>query len=192
MDDLFESFFEEIEKAELEELDINIDKIQFEIKDEGQANFFLRKVTELREEREKINKMCDDEVKRFVDKIETYRIKETATLDKTEEYFSSLLSEYASKQLEGTKKKSLKLPFGTLAFSKSPDSYVYETDAAMEFVSKEMPQFIRTKTELNKAELKKNLFVNESGEVMVKISEDSSTLIPGVTFSPGEKKFKIK
>lgn len=185
--DIYEELFDSITEQEVRDLKIETEKESFAITNDEQANFFLRRIEELRFEKDKINMMCDKEIEAFNTRVNTYRNEEVRKIDNAENYFSVLLENYARIQLADSKKKSLKLPFGTLSFKKSPDKYTYEDKELMEFIKQnELNQFIRTKEEINKKDLKASLTIKD-GQAFY---EDK--IVEGVSFTPGEQKFSIK
>ena len=186
--DILESLFDEITEAEVKELGIEIENERFAITSDEQANFFLRRLEDIRSERDKINQTCNNEIERFVTKVNNFRAKETLSLDNTERYFSGLLEDYARKQLEGSNKKTLKLPFGTMSFKKGQRKMVYEDDILKNFIkTNHLEQFVRVKEEINKAELKKAVNIDDNGIVTL-----NGQVVEGITTLPGEESFSIK
>lgn len=186
--DILESLFDEITEEEVKELGIEIENERFAITSDEQANFFLRRLQEVRSEKDKINTTCNNEIERFTTKVNNFRAKEILSLENTENYFNGLLEAYAKKQLEGSKKKSLKLPFGTMSFKKGQRKMVYDDEAVMNFIkSNSLNEFIRIKEEINKADLKKAVTVNEDGIVTY-----NGQVVEGVTTLPGEESFTVK
>lgn len=187
--DILDSLFDEITEEEVKELGIEIENERFAITSDEQANFFLRRLQEIRSEKDKINTTCNNEIERFVSKVNNFRAKEILSLENTENYFSTLLESYAKKQLEGSKKKSLKLPFGTMSFKKGQRKIVYDDETLANFIkSNNLNQFIRTKEEINKSELKKSLEFNEENGVAL----FNGQVVEGITTSPAEESFSIK
>lgn len=186
--DILEALFDEITEEEVKELGIEIDNEKFAITSDEQANFFLRRLEEVRSEQDKINVTCNNEIERFTKKVNSFRAKELLSLENTEKYFISLLETYAKKQLEGSKKKSIKLPFGTMSFKKGQRKMVYEDDVLMNFIkSNSLNDFIRIKEEINKSELKKAIKLEEDGSVTL-----HGTVVEGATSLPAEETFSIK
>lgn len=186
--DILESLFDEITEAEVKELGIEIENERFAITNDEQANFFLRRLQDIRSEKDKINTTCNNEIERFVAKVNNFRAKEILSLENTENYFSVLLESYAKKQLEGSKKKSLKLPFGTMSFKKGQRKMVYDDEALMTFIKTHgLNDYIRTKEEINKADLKKAIVTTDDGAVVL-----NGQVVDGITTTPGEESFSIK
>lgn len=187
--DILNSLFDEITEEEVKELGIEIENERFAITSDEQANFFLRRLQEIREEKDKINITCNNEIERFKSKVNNFRAKEILSLENTENFFSTLLESYAKKQLETSKKKTLKLPFGTMSFKKGQRKIVYDDEVLNKFIKENnLKEFIRIKEEINKSEIKKALeFNEETGVALLK-----GQVVQGITTSPGEEKFSIK
>lgn len=186
--DILDSLFEAITEEEVRDLGIEIEKENFAITSDEQANFFLRRLEEVRSEKDKINNTCNQEIERFTARVNNFRAKETLSLENTERFFCTLLENYARQQLEGSKKKSIKLPFGTMSFKKSPRKMVYDDEVLMNFIkSHNLNDFIRTKEEINKKDLKSQLKITEDGIVTL-----DDQVVEGITTMPGETTFSVK
>ena len=186
--DILDSLFEAITEEEVRDLGIEIEKENFAITSDEQANFFLRRLEEVRSEKDKINNTCNQEIERFTARVNNFRAKETLSLENTERFFCTLLENYARQQLEGSKKKSIKLPFGTMSFKKSPRKMVYDDEVLMNFIkTHNLNDFIRIKEEINKKDLKSQLKITEDGIVTL-----DDQVVEGITTMPGETTFSVK
>lgn len=197
--DILNALYEEITAQEVSELGIEIENERFQITSEEQANFFLRQLNEVRQQMEKITATCDMEVERYTKRVTEFKEKETRTLRNTENYFVTLLENYARIQLVDSKKKSLKTPFGTLAFKKSPDKVVYDDEAVLKFIKDhELVDFIKIKEDINKKDLRACLITDEDGSVKIATTNASDKEQPiyldidGIRIEPGEEKFTVK
>ena len=131
MDELKESIMED----EAKELGlVNVDE-NYKILDANSANFFLKRLEELKAEEDEINEMCDGEIERFTQKVNTFRDNRLTTVKNTQNYFKKYLKQYAEEQLANSKKKSIKLPFGTLQFRKATSQYTYDDDKLLSFLN---------------------------------------------------------
>lgn len=186
--DILSELYEEITDAEVEELGIDIENERFEITTEEQANFFLRQLSEIRGQQDKINMTCNKEIERFTSKVNEFRAKRISSLQSTENYFVSLLENYARVQLADSKKKSMKTPFGTLGFKKGQAKFNYDEESLMKFIkSHELSQFIKIKEEINKKDLKAAILIDDNGAPLI-----NGELVEGITITPGEEKFTVK
>lgn len=186
--DILDSLFESITEEEVKELNIEIENNNFSITSDEQANFFLRRLEEISSEKDKINNTCNNEIERFTARVNNFRAKEILSLENTERYFCTLLESYARLQLEGSKKKSIKLPFGTMSFKKSPTKIVYDDEILMKFIKEHnLNDFIRIKEEINKKDLKSQLTIKDDGTVVL-----DDKVVEGVSTMPGETTFSVK
>lgn len=182
-----DELYEDITNAEVEELNIDISSKDFNITNENQANFFLRRLSELNEEKNKINEACDKEIDAFVQKVNAFRNKELQQHENTEKYFNELLEKYANIELANSNKKSLKLPFGTLQYKTSARKFEYDDKLLMEYIkTNNLSEFIRTKEEINKVDLKKSIKIVD-GEASI-----NGEYVDGITVCEPETKFTIK
>lgn len=187
--DLLNELTEAITEQEVKELGIDLSLGEkLKITSEEQAIFFLRRINELRDERDKVNMTCNNLIESYNSKVNDFRSKQLRSIDSTEAFFSNLLEDFARASLVNSKKKSLKLPFGTLSFKKSQPKYVYEDKQLLEYLKdKNLNEFIRIKEEVDKSNLKKNIVIDESGKPLLDNIE-----VEGLTILPSEETFTIK
>ena len=183
MDELKESIMED----EARELGlVNVDE-NYKILDANSANFFLKRLEELKAEEDEINEMCDGEIERFTQKVNTFRDNRLTTIKNTQNYFKKYLEQYAEEQLANSKKKSIKLPFGTLQFRKATSQYTYDDDKLLSFLKdSKLTNLVAVKETPNKAELKKIASVKD-GKLFINNVE-----VEGVTVAEGTTSFDVK
>jgi hypothetical protein len=192
-EDFIKDLNESISKMEAEELNINVtgdEKSDREmIQNPQQANYFCKVVNELREERAKTEKLINQELERVQREYEAYKTKEFNRIDGQIQYFSGLLESYATKELQNSKKRSIKLPHGTLSIKKQQDKYDYDEDAILECLKKnKQDKFIKVQTveTVNKKDLKKEGF-SHNGKLYLDNIE-----VKGVVITAQPDKFEIK
>lgn len=188
MDEFLEELYDLIVDEEAEKLGINISDEKYHIMGDSQANFFLRRLSELEAENQKINEMCDAEIQAFVDKVNKFRESKLKTNKGTMDYFNTLLEKYAHSQLDGTKKKSLKLPFGTLQFRTSPEKLNYvDPEVVLKMLqNNNMNELVRTKTEIDKTNLKKAINIIDGKAYL------NGVELAGVEVEPPQTSFSVK
>lgn len=181
---LLKDFMEDIEIKELEIREEN----GFEINSDQQAGFMMRKLTEARERRESIIDAAKKERDRITATIDLWEEKEVKSADNNIEFLESLLKSYAIKVLDGSDKKSLKLPFGTLAFKKQQPKYIYDDAALLAYLEINNEEFISKKITLspNKVEIKKAGVIKD-GHLYI---DDKQ--VTGIEVEILEDKFEIK
>lgn len=184
--DLNQAIKEEEEKA------LNIDYQEEDnelIKNQAQANYFCKVIAELREEKNKKNELIDQEIQRIKNHYEQFRLKQNNEIDRKIEFLERCLKSFAIKELEGSKKKSIKLPYGTLSFKKQQDKYEYSEELIMDWLkNNNYTKYINTKTieSVDKKALKKESHVC-NGYLFI-----DNNKVDGVTVTKQDDKFEIK
>ena len=192
-EDFIKDLNESISKMEAEELNINVtgdeESDREMIQNPQQANYFCKVVNELREERAKTEELINQELKRVQREYEAYKTKEFNRIDGQIQYFSGLLESYATKELQNSKKRSIKLPHGTLSIKKQQDKYDYDEEAILECLKKnKQDKFIKVQTveTVNKKDLKKEGF-SHNGKLYLDNIE-----VKGVVITAQPDKFEVK
>lgn len=192
-EDFIKDLNECISKMEAEELNINVtgneESDREIIQNPQQANYFCKVVNELREERAKTEELINQELERVKKEYEAYKTKEFNRIDGQIQYFSGLLESYATKELQNSKKRSIKLPHGTLSIKKQQDKYDYDEDAIIECLKKnKQDKFIKVQTveTVNKKDLKKEGF-SHNGKLYLDNIE-----VKGVVITAQPDKFEVK
>ena len=111
---------EEVKQLGLEE---DMDDLEKAIIDKDRADFFIKKIKESQQEIEAIDSACDEKIEFYKNKIDAYRNNRKKEILNVINYFSSILERYTRTELEGSKKKSIPLTFGTLQLRKTPEKY---------------------------------------------------------------------
>lgn len=192
-EDFIKDLNECISKMEAEELNINVtgneESDREMIQNPQQANYFCKVVNELREERAKTEELINQELERVQREYEAYKTKEFNRIDGQIQYFSGILESYATKELQNSKKRSIKLPHGTLSIKKQQDKYDYDEDAIIECLKKnKQDKFIKVQTveTVNKKDLKKEGF-SHNGKLYLDNIE-----VKGVVITAQPDKFEVK
>lgn len=192
-EDFIKDLNECISKMEAEELNINVtgneESDREIIQNPQQANYFCKVVNELREERAKTEELINQELERVKREYEAYKTKEFNRIDGQIQYFSGLLESYATKELQNSKKRSIKLPHGTLSIKKQQDKYDYDEEAILECLKKnKQDKFIKVQTveTVNKKDLKKEGF-SHNGKLYLDNIE-----VKGVVITAQPDKFEVK
>lgn len=192
-EDFIKDLNESISKMEAEELNINVtgneESDREMIQNPQQANYFCKVVNELREERAKTEELINQELERVKREYEAYKTKEFNRINGQIQYFSGLLESYATKELQNSKKRSIKLPHGTLSIKKQQDKYDYDEEAILECLKKnKQDKFIKVQTveTVNKKDLKKEGF-SHNGKLYLDNIE-----VKGVVITAQPDKFEVK
>lgn len=185
---ILEDLKEEISKEEEYELGLeNGPSEDYKVIDDDHANYILKQIAEIEQEEDRINNVCKSEIEKTTQRINTYREKQLKTLDGTKKYLSSLLEAYAKGKLDGSKKKTYSLPYGSLSFKKSQDSYSYDNTVLLNYLKdNKLTQFIDVKESSKNGEIKKALEVKDG------IPYLNGQPVEGISITPGELKFSVR
>lgn len=192
MDNFLQELNDSINEEEQKALNIKFNQDAEDskfINNDSQANYFCKLVADLQTERQSKNDFIDSEIKRVLNHYEEFRNQENRKIDQKIDFFKKALEVYAIEQLSGTKKKSIKLPYGTLGFKKQQDKFEYSDELILEWLkSNNQNDFIAVKTteSVDKKKLKKDGFVN-NGKLFI-----NNIPVDGVIVSSQEDKFEIK
>lgn len=179
--------------AEIEELKVKLAGDTEEdgtllVKNKSDADFYLRQINKLKQQKEEINEFVDQEIERQLRLYQEYREDRMRPLDNQIAFYENALKTFAMNEYAETNKKTIKLPNGTLAIKKQQPKYVYNDEQVLEFLQENnYKDYIRTKAEVNKKDLKKNATVNNNNELVI-----DGKVVPGVTVIPQEDKFEVK
>ena len=179
--------------AEIEELKVKLagdieEDGTLLVKNKSDADFYLRQINKLKQQKEEINEFVDQEIERQLRLYQEYREDRMRPLDNQIAFYENALKTFAMNEYAETNKKTIKLPNGTLAIKKQQPKYVYNDEQVLEFLQENnYKDYIRTKAEVNKKDLKKNAIVNNNNELII-----DGKVVPGVTVIPQEDKFEVK
>lgn len=169
----------------------NAEKKRFEVTDEASAEWVLEKL----EENAKARALIDEQYQRMLARHEAWRTEALKELDDNDAYFHGLLRPWAEAKLAGGKKKSVKLPSGTVGFRAGSGTYklgdekVTATSAKLlAFVKNDDASFIKVEESVRWGDYKKTLHVTEDGKVVSANGE----VIPDMTYTEGEPSFYVK
>ena len=191
-----ELFMDELEqfmlKAEVEELKVKLAEDVEEdgtllVKNNSDADFYLRQINKLKEQKEEINKFVDQELERQMRLYQQYREDRMRPLDNQIAFYEEALRTFAMNEYAETNKKTIKLPNGTLSIRKQPPKYIYNDEEVLSFLKENnLNDYIRVKEEVNKKDLKKATQINNNNQIMINGKE-----IPGVVVVPQDDKFEV-
>ncbi len=140
---------------------IEEEKTGFQVTDIGSAEWCLKKIAESEKEKSSLVK----EYEAYIEKIRTTMDENVKRLDNSIEFFKSKLLPYAVQQLAGKKKRSVKLPSGTLQFSKST---VFQRDEVklLAYIKENYPEYVKVKESADWAGFKEKLIFKENGDAI--------------------------
>ncbi len=159
----------------------------FKITDMNQAGFYTKQVIDLKEEQKRISDVAKAEKERLVDQISRWESDEIERLQIQISQISSVLQEFTERSLIGSKKRSIKLPSGTLQLKSTPPKYTYDEEVLKEFFMSSDSEYIEEKIDykVNKSKIKKDGIRHEGGIVLNGIP------IPGISVEDQEDTFNV-
>ena len=191
-----ELFIDELEqfmlKAEVEELKVKLAEDVEEdgtllVKNNSDADFYLRQINKLKEQKEEINKFVDQELERQMRLYQQYREDRMRPLDNQIAFYEEALRTFAMNEYAETNRKTIKLPNGTLSIRKQPPKYIYSDEEVLSFLKENnLNDYIRVKEEVNKKDLKKAAKITNNNQMMIDGKE-----VPGVVVVPQDDKFEV-
>ena len=191
-----ELFMDELEQfmlaAEIEELKVKLaedieDDGKLLVKNNSDAEFYLRQINKLKEQKEEINKFVDQELERQMRLYQQYREDRMRPLDNQIAFYEEALRTFAMNEYAETNRKTIKLPNGTLNIRKQPPKYIYSDEEVLNFLKENnLNDYIRVKEEVNKKDLKKATQINNNNQMIIDGKE-----VPGVVVVPQDDKFEV-
>lgn len=136
---------EEIEEVEQENQDFIIENL------EG-CNWVFRKLRALELKKADFTALAQKEL----DRINTWLKSETESIDNQKAFFEGLLTAYATDQRIADSKFKISTPYGKVIFRKAQPKWNYDDEKVIESLKiAGYAEFVRTKEEINKTDLKK-------------------------------------
>lgn len=162
-------------------------KQRFNISTLDQVNWAFRKMAALTAQQAEIDRLAKSEIER----ITTWKQKQTAAIAGSLSFFEFLLSEYANNRRgQDEKYKGEKTPYGKIGFRKQQDAWDYKDEPALIQYLEENGhvELIRTKKETDKTALKKIVVVQDGKPV----DPTTGEFIPGLEITTRPDAIDVK
>ena len=161
------------------------------INDKHQADYFIKLSKQCDEEMEEVKQYIKEERERLLRNLEQFEINEIQKIQNRQLYYTRALEDFTRRELEGSNKKSIKLPNGILAIKKQQPHYEYSDETFIEWAESYFPELIKTtipepKKTIDKKELKKRAFIDD-GVLFIDGFE-----VQGVSVEERNDKFEVK
>ena len=177
MNNLAEAYIDYIEPEEATEREaFKVDSIQ-------SAEWCLKKIAWHQKKKAQALEFFQNELA----KLEAYLEQVNADHDSSIAYFTGLLKPYAAQELDGTSKKTVKLPSGNLSFKKLPPVFVKNDEELVEFLRPRFPEYVKVKEEPDWKNFKKTC-IFDGGKVII---PETGEIVP-VTSEEKEDSFTVK
>ena len=162
-DDFLADLQEYINDQEAIQLDIN-ENNEYLVNDKSQADYFIRMSKQCEEDINDIKAFIEEERKRINDILDNYMIEQVTAVEKQKQFYDTALEAYTHRELEGSKKRSIKLPHGTLALKKQQPHYVYQEEDLLDWAKEMCPEIVKTtipepKTSIDKKKIKEQCII---------------------------------
>lgn len=157
----------------------------------SQANYYVKLYNEVVKEETELNELCEQEIERTKKAVEKFLEERMKAINHKKNYFAAILKEFARKELEGKKTKTVKLPYGSIGFKSQQPKIDYGDDAVLIGFIKDIGLQEKLVTEevklkLNKTQLKKECMIKDGMMFLGDVA------LPNVIVQQQEDKFEIK
>lgn len=171
-------------------LDIN-ESNEYLINDKSQADYFIKLSKQCENDINDIKEYIEAEKERYLQLLENYMIDQIMAVEKRKQFYDDALEAYVHRELDGTKKRSIKLPHGTLSLKKQQPHYTYEDEDIIDWAKEMCPDIVKTtipepKVSIDKKKLK------EQGEIIDGLLYIDGLQVPGVQIEIKNDAFSIK
>lgn len=176
----------EMEEVETIDLQSEETKERFQITNIDQLNWAFRKLAALQEEQKDVENLAEGEFER----INAWKEKETEKINRTQDFFQTLISEFAlKKRIEDPKFKKITTPYGKFTWKKQQPKWNYDDEKVVQHLEENgLEDFFRTKKEPIKTDIKKLFGVMDSGDVV----DPNGMVVNGLKVIPQLDKLDIK
>lgn len=174
---------EEIETLQTEEQQEEL-RQRFRIENIDQLNWALRKLAAIKAKENEVRRLADAERQRIAE----WEQKELAALERDRSFFEGLVQEYALTQREADPKWKASTPYGRVSFRRQPAKWQYDDQKLLEYLKASgRTEFVRIKEEVNKADLKRALKVQDGRA----IDPETGEIVPGIVIEEQPEKLVI-
>ena len=144
----------------------------FQVTDLKSAEWAASKVAHWAARKKQIDDFVKSEIAEYTEKMKAYQEEMDAECDDHINFLTEKLRPFAEQQIEGTKKKSFRLPSGTLQFRTSYD-VTKDEEKLKTYVKNNAPEYIKVEESVKWGDFKKQLKWTEDGKA---ISPDGEIL----------------
>lgn len=161
----------------------------FAVNNDSKAEWAIKKINERRAERDRLVKVCEEQIAEYRMKADAYKEK----CERDVEYYIIQLEQYFQTVPHHVTKTMEKyaLPSGNLILKQKPPEYKRAETLPEELESKGLDDFIKTKKVEKWDELKKIIQIID-GRAMAVTEDGEAIPLDGVTATPGGTVFEVK
>ncbi len=181
-----------LQDFDLEEKPMSVEErelINFQITDDGQAAWAMRKLLSLK------NKMRENEeiAQAEQDRINSWLIRVNGRFDADVSYFEAILTQYARSQRQNEGRKTIDTPYGVVKSRATQSKFKVENvDEFLQWASINAPQLVNIKASPNLTALKDYASAEETHTLGSVAMNADGEIIPGVTVDPANINFTVE
>jgi len=165
------------------------EKERFEITDDAQAAWAMRKLLSLRSKMAENEAIADAERTR----IDAWLHYANHKFESDVAYFESLLTVYAQRQRETEDRKSVETPYGSVKSRATQDKFkVVDEEAFFKWAESALPEAINVKRTPALAALKKAATVESTDTLGMVAVMEHGEIVPGVAVEPGGVNYSVE
>ena len=165
------------------------DRERFEIKDDAQAAWAMRKLLSLKKKWDETEAIADAERTR----IDAWVHHAHSKLEPDVTYFQALLTRYAQQQRASDDRKSIETPYGVVkSRSTQPKFKVTDEDEFFKWAEENLPDAVVVKRSPSLTALKKAVTVESTGTLGLVAMSEHGEIIPGVAVEPGGVNYSVE
>lgn len=165
------------------------DKEHFEVTDDAQAAWAMRKLLSLR------SKMAENEAIAAAERtrIDAWLHYANAKFDGDVAYFEGLLTRYAHKQRETEGRKTIDTPYGAVkSRSTQPKFKVADDDEFIKWATDSLPEAVQIKASPLVSVLKEHVTIEHTDTLGWVAMTESGEIVPGVTAEPASVNYTVE
>lgn len=171
---------------------LNIDESSdFLINDRHQADYFIRQSKQCDLDIEDIKAYVEEERKRYLALLDDYLNEQVQAIEKRKKFYDDALEVFVRRELDGSSKRSMKLPHGTLALKKQQPHYVYTEADILDWAKEVFPELVKVTTPEPKVSIDKKM-LKEQGTIIDGVLYINGERVPGVEIEIRDDAFNIK
>ena len=181
-----------LQDYDLEENPMTVEErelINFQITDDGQAAWAMRKLLSLK------NKVRENEeiAKADQERINSWLVRVNGRFDADVSYFEAILTQYARNQRNDEGRKTIDTPYGVVKSRATQSKFkVEDPEQFLQWASINAPQLVNIKASPNLTALKEFASAEETQTLGAVAMTIDGEIIPGVTVDPANINFTVE
>lgn len=162
---------------------------RFEITDDAQAAWAMRKLLSLRKKMAENESIADAERTR----IDAWLHHTNSKFEPDTAYFEAILTRYAQQQRASDDRKSIETPYGVVKSRATQDKFkVTDEDKFFKWAEENLPDAIAVKRSPSLTALKKAVTVESTDTLGLVAMSEHGEIIPGVAVEPGGVNYTVE